>query len=548
MEGVLSLRDEDGTGALLWSPFLAQLSHTGALSFTPTTFTTDPDPTSLAIDIPTTATGLDRWPTPTLGFNILFKDDQAFECRCETMEEVKAWTASIAAFITDEQDMNEATEYAVEHIVDEEQLLTSIASNGMNSLNSSIDLSDDDAEHHATRPPPAPNTHAQTHAQTHEATAILNSYTHAMSNLPPPHTLPPRMPTTSPRTSPARHSRSTSNKLNSSALSLLGDDTDTDDDSPGPPGASTTVPTSTLLNSIEASRAQKTALSSLRVTMSEMSKSHADSISALQAQKDTLAYQMQSLDAKLSIESERRKSVESVVGEITEVKDGYRNDLHELQGKVAKYESEVVSTKLASVQETTDVISTATAGIEVVLRKEREERVRERRGLEVAHANEKHEALARQRESLRRQFAVEKAVALAEATEAANNELHEMKMRMDDKWRKKFDKLSESSKAKQVRKSSEERVELGTRRARNASSESCKSLVVKPHHTHHTRPLAPLLPCSPPPAAPNHSGCEAADRFAHDARCGFGESGCGRGLAAEDRPGTEQGAHYWAGE
>jgi hypothetical protein len=191
-------------------------------------------------------------------------------------------------------------------------------------------------------------------------------------------------------------------------------------------------------------------MESLKKHLSELTQTHHDTITELQSQKEQLSYKIDSLDAKLLIESDRRKNVEATVKVVTESKEKYASELRDLERNVESHALSIAKNKLDSVVETTDVLNEATRGIEHVLRKEREERVRERRGAEVEAANDKQSALMRQREVLKKQFAVEKAVAIAEANEAASAELHAMKIKIDDKWKKKFDALKSSSTAAQV--------------------------------------------------------------------------------------------------
>ena len=138
-----------------------------------------------------------------------------------------------------------------------------------------------------------------------------------------------------------------------------------------------------------------------------------------------------------------RKDVERRVTDLTVQKTTYQKDLAGLKEKVAKYETSLVESKVKGVEVVRAAVDEATEGVEFLLEQERKKYAAQRRAQNERHTMQLRNEVAAREDDTRRELAIDKAVALAEQVKIHGEEMHKYKFQVEDKWRRKFEKLQQ---------------------------------------------------------------------------------------------------------
>ncbi|GMH67937.1 hypothetical protein TL16_g04803 [Triparma laevis f. inornata] len=451
MEGTLSLLDTIN-GHDEWTPYSATLSN-GVL-----TLSSQSSSFEISISDPST-TNVSTWPDST-GFSVTFANGKNLGFKTSSKAQTSIWAASLAQYV--EIQSSQTTQHTLEEPIT------------IPSVNSSID----DTNTSLLHDPETSSTNLS-----HETKNVLESYEKdlkgevatrrsecdegvwglgigveydnlrgSLRSSSPPKILPlpPRPP--KPHLTSSETSAHTHNILNQSTLSLL-------DTSPNPspstslnlPQTTVSVPITELLKSATSAKETFQDLKNVSAQLSNLKRSHNSELRSLERERDEFERKVERLERRVEEGEEVRKEVERRVEGLSSVRRDERETLEDLKNQVEKYERGVVEMKVKGVDEVREAVEEATEGVEIILKEEREKFSSQRRALERRYDLKLQNELATLEDELRQGHVMDKAVALAEALKAQNSEMFEFKRKVEEKWRRKFDKLqSQTAEAKKA--------------------------------------------------------------------------------------------------
>ncbi len=291
--------------------------------------------------------------------------------------------------------------------------------------------------HHISRPTiptPAPKP-------THEAADAANAYRADMESIrrPPLSSRSPARPSTRVNTSMGN-----SNALNLSALSLLDGE-----ESLRSSVDSVEVPIADLMSSARAAKQDKDDLGKLKETLNVLRSGHEREVRELEGERDKYSRIVGSLAAKVEEEKVRRQHVEVTVKDIVSADSERDKEVRDLQERVRQYERDAVSNKVGDVERVESAIAEATAGVEELLHRERAKHSREKRAWAAESEATVERALTELETRLRKEFAADKAMALANAQQEMSAEITAAKSAAEDRVKKKVSTLTSQHQARE---------------------------------------------------------------------------------------------------